>query len=92
MAVQDKKEEIFEKKLIKFHIKVSKAAKLADGQVIGVHRLFAKVLGFNGEQCHLEEIINDKFKTMSEYREANLQIKRERSTSRETLDNKSPSP
>ena len=36
-------------KLIKFHIKVSKAVKLADGQVLGVHRLFAKVLGFNGE-------------------------------------------
>jgi hypothetical protein len=35
-------------KLIKFHVKVSKAAKLADGQVLGVHRLFAKVLGFNG--------------------------------------------
>jgi hypothetical protein len=36
-------------KLIKFHIKVKKAAKLADGKVIGIHRLFAKVLGFNGE-------------------------------------------
>ena len=91
-AEKDKEEEIFDMKLIKFHIKVSKAVKLADGQVLGVHRLFAKVLGFNGKQCHLEEILNDKFTTMNEYREATSQIKSPRLTSRETLDNNSPSP
>jgi hypothetical protein len=32
-AEKDKEEEIFDMKLIKFHIKVSKAVKLADGQV-----------------------------------------------------------
>ena len=39
-----------------------------------------------------KEILNDKFRTMNEYREATSQIKSPRLTSRETLDNNSPSP
>lgn len=52
--------------MVLFHIR-SNAAKLAGGEVLAIHRLFAKVIEFKENRCRLEKI-KDKFQNMIEYK------------------------
>ena len=54
--------------MVLFHVK-SNAAKLAGGEVLAVHRLFAKVIDFKENRCRLEKI-KEKFQNMSDYKKA----------------------
>ena len=54
--------------MVLFHIR-SNAAKLAGGEVLAIHRLFAKVIEFKENRCRLEKI-KDKFQNMNDYKKS----------------------
>jgi hypothetical protein len=54
--------------MVLFHVR-SNAARLAGGEVMAIHRLFAKVIEFKDNRCRLERI-KDKFQNMIEYKKA----------------------
>jgi hypothetical protein len=67
-AIKSQFKEGLNAQMVLFHIR-SNAAKLAGGEVLAVHRLFAKVIDFKENRCRLEKI-KDKFQNMLDYKKA----------------------